>query len=58
MYVFIYLYFALDVQESKTLLSNDEVVEKFRKKIVVEHCNIIEKSFWKAHPSILEEDNR
>nr|XP_027078826.1 tRNA(His) guanylyltransferase 1-like isoform X2 [Coffea arabica] len=45
-------------KESKTLLSNDEVVEKFRKKIVVEHCNIIEKSFWKAHPSILEEDNR
>ncbi|KAL7230415.1 hypothetical protein ACSBR2_008825 [Camellia fascicularis] len=28
---------------------------KLRKKVVVEHCNIIEQSFWNAHPCILDE---
>ncbi|XP_058186038.1 tRNA(His) guanylyltransferase 2-like isoform X1 [Rhododendron vialii] len=29
---------------------------KSRKKVVVEHCNIIEQSFWEAHPNILDEE--
>lgn len=34
---------------------NEEVVGKYRKKLVVGHYNIIESSFWKAHPTILGE---
>lgn len=48
------IFLALDVQEEKTSLNERDVVEKSRRKIVVEHCNIIEKSFWRAHQTILE----
>ncbi|KAK2643042.1 hypothetical protein Ddye_024805 [Dipteronia dyeriana] len=30
--------------------------EKLRNKVIVTHCNIIEHSFWKEHPSILDEE--
>lgn len=41
-------------RENPTLLENDaSSVEKIETKIVTEHCNIIEQSFWEAHPSIL-----
>ncbi|KAH1065961.1 hypothetical protein J1N35_030948 [Gossypium stocksii] len=42
-------------RENPTLLENDaSSVEKTETKIVTEHCNIIEQSFWEAHPSILD----
>ncbi|KAH7860437.1 hypothetical protein Vadar_013408 [Vaccinium darrowii] len=42
-------------KEDPTERYSDERDGKCRKKVVVEHCNIIEQSFWKAHPSILDE---
>ncbi|CAK9137993.1 unnamed protein product [Ilex paraguariensis] len=42
-------------KEEKTVMDDGSAVEKSLKKVVVEHCNIIEPSFWKAHPSILGE---
>ncbi|CAI9116713.1 OLC1v1017939C1 [Oldenlandia corymbosa var. corymbosa] len=40
--------------KEEKMVDEAEVAGKFRKKIVVEHCNIIEKSFWKEHYHILE----
>lgn len=34
---------------------NGATVEKPAKKVVIEHCNIIDDNFWKEHPSILDE---
>ncbi|XP_031124627.1 tRNA(His) guanylyltransferase 1-like isoform X1 [Ipomoea triloba] len=45
-----------DKEETKSDYSTEGAIEKCRKKVVVEHCNIIDTSFWKAHPTILEED--
>nr|GMC86561.1 tRNA(His) guanylyltransferase 1-like isoform X1 [Ipomoea batatas] len=45
-----------DKEETKSDCSIEGAIEKCRKKVVVEHCNIIDTSFWKAHPTILEED--
>ncbi|KAM5562640.1 tRNA(His) guanylyltransferase 1 [Rosa sericea] len=36
-----------------TMNKNEASVEKSGEKVVVEHCNIIEPSFWHAHPTIL-----
>ncbi|KAL6214096.1 hypothetical protein ACLB2K_013534 [Fragaria x ananassa] len=36
-----------------TMNGNKASVEKSGEKVVVEHCNIIEPSFWRAHPTIL-----
>ena len=45
------------MQEVETEMHNDGPLEKFQKKVVVEHCDIIGQSFWKAHPSILDESS-
>ncbi|XP_057474195.1 tRNA(His) guanylyltransferase 1-like isoform X4 [Actinidia eriantha] len=45
------------VKEVETEMHNDGPQEKFQKKVVVEHCDIIGQSFWKAHPSILDESS-
>ncbi|RVW55106.1 tRNA(His) guanylyltransferase 1 [Vitis vinifera] len=43
-------------EEEKTgMYENGASAEKSGKKVVVEQCNIIEQSFWEAHPSILNE---
>ncbi|KAL6976545.1 tRNA-His guanylyltransferase, variant 2 [Sarracenia purpurea var. burkii] len=42
-------------KEDETDMYIDRPQEKSHKEIVVKHCNIIEQSFWKAHPSILDE---
>ncbi|KAL6209191.1 hypothetical protein ACLB2K_020134 [Fragaria x ananassa] len=36
-----------------TMNGNKASVEKSGEQVVVEHCNIIEPSFWRAHPTIL-----
>ncbi|XP_038707365.1 tRNA(His) guanylyltransferase 2-like isoform X1 [Tripterygium wilfordii] len=44
------------VQEEKANgYGNGASVEKLNTRVVVEHCNIIEKHFWKEHPGILDE---
>ncbi|KDP35275.1 hypothetical protein JCGZ_09434 [Jatropha curcas] len=41
-------------REEGILIQEDgESTEKLGNKVTVEHCNIIEQSFWKAHPTIL-----
>ncbi|KAI5672840.1 hypothetical protein M9H77_13204 [Catharanthus roseus] len=45
-----------DKEEKIVINENEEVVGKSRKNLVVEHCNIIGNSFWKAHPTILGEE--
>ncbi|KAJ0039896.1 hypothetical protein Pint_26993 [Pistacia integerrima] len=30
--------------------------EKLQSEVIVSHCNIIEQSFWRTHPSILDEE--
>ncbi|KAM7507344.1 hypothetical protein LguiA_017797 [Lonicera macranthoides] len=46
-------------KEETTEANNEEgAVGKSRKKVVVEHCDIIEASFWKAHPNILDNDDK
>ncbi|KAK9290123.1 hypothetical protein L1049_008288 [Liquidambar formosana] len=43
-------------KEDNIVVSEDGAsVKKSTKKVIVEHCNIIEQSFWKAHPGILDE---
>lgn len=42
-------------KEEQTMIRDDvEPVENSLMRIVVEHCNVIESSFWKTHPSILD----
>ncbi|KAI8535998.1 hypothetical protein RHMOL_Rhmol10G0220600 [Rhododendron molle] len=43
-------------KEDPTERYSDGPDGKSRKKVVVEHCNIIEQSFWEAHPNILDEE--
>ncbi|KAI8536001.1 hypothetical protein RHMOL_Rhmol10G0220800 [Rhododendron molle] len=43
-------------KEEPTERYSDGPDGKSRKKVVVEHCNIIEQSFWEAHPNILDEE--
>ncbi|VFQ91429.1 unnamed protein product [Cuscuta campestris] len=45
-----------DVEGIKAACSPNGAIEECYKKVVVEHCNIIEPNFWKDHPTILEED--
>ncbi|GFZ12924.1 tRNAHis guanylyltransferase [Actinidia rufa] len=45
------------LKEVETEMHNDGPREKFQKKVVVEHCDIIGQSFWKAHPSIIDESS-
>lgn len=45
------------MQEETTEVNNEGgAAGKSSKKVVVEHCDIIEVSFWKAHPNILNDD--
>ncbi|GKA43376.1 tRNA(His) guanylyltransferase 1-like protein isoform X1 [Tanacetum coccineum] len=41
--------------DKETTVTDNGVVAKSLKKVVVEHSNIIEDDFWEAHPLILEE---
>ncbi|KAK9949856.1 hypothetical protein M0R45_005367 [Rubus argutus] len=43
----------LDKGDIITVNKNESSVENSQKKVIVEHCNIIEPSFWCAHPAIL-----
>ncbi|KAK9272309.1 hypothetical protein L1049_002680 [Liquidambar formosana] len=46
-------------KENNNVISQDGAsVKMSTKKVIVEHCNIIEQSFWKAHPGILDETAR
>ncbi|KAF2323620.1 hypothetical protein GH714_036359 [Hevea brasiliensis] len=42
------------VKEDVVIHENGSSVEKLRNKVIVEYCNIIEQSFWEAHPGILD----
>ncbi|KAI9197735.1 hypothetical protein LWI28_003426 [Acer negundo] len=45
------------VEAEKTMaFENGSPAEKLRNKVIITHCNIIEHSFWKEHPSILDEE--
>ncbi|KAI9165519.1 hypothetical protein LWI28_015542 [Acer negundo] len=45
------------VEAEKTMaFENGSPAEKLRNKVMVSHCNIIEHSFCKEHPSILDEE--
>ncbi|CAK7348897.1 unnamed protein product [Dovyalis caffra] len=41
--------------DDRVLYGNRASGEKPCNKVIVEHCNIIEQSFWEEHPSILDE---
>lgn len=42
------------MQEDTTRIhENEECNGNSRKRVIVEHCNIIEPTFWDAHPTIL-----
>ncbi|XP_058005108.1 tRNA(His) guanylyltransferase 1 isoform X3 [Hevea brasiliensis] len=42
------------VKEDVVIHEYGSSVEKLRNKVIVEYCNIIEQSFWEAHPGILD----
>ncbi|KAL5751891.1 hypothetical protein ACOSP7_022066 [Xanthoceras sorbifolium] len=44
--------------EKSMAYENGSPAEKLQNKVIVSHCNIIEHSFWKEHPSILDEEPR
>ncbi|KAM7493686.1 hypothetical protein LguiB_028295 [Lonicera macranthoides] len=44
-----------DKEETTETNNEGGAAEKLRKKVVVEHCDIIEASFWNAHPNILDD---
>jgi tRNA(His) guanylyltransferase len=41
------------MQDGMALNENGAAGEKPCYKVIVEHCNIIEQSFWEEHPGIL-----
>lgn len=43
------------MQENKALM-HANYAEDSGKKIVIEHCNIIDDGFWEAHPWILGDE--
>lgn len=39
--------------QEKNVPNSEDLVSKTQKNVVVKYCNIIDASFWEAHPEIL-----